>query len=410
MADQRLLDAVVIDEPATKQGILQKLFAVWFDSFVYNQVWEDPRVDIAALEITPNSNILTISSGGCNALNYLLEDPHSVTAVDLNRYHIYLLELKIAAAIHLPSHEDFYEFFGEGYGPRTRGNYEEFVSSHLSAETREFWGSNSLFGRLVHGDRIDYFTNGGLYEHSRNAYFLRFFHWLARRLGCDPAAITKADGLEEQGQIYVRSIKPFFDSRIIRLIGKMPITLFGLGIPPQQFEELKQDLSDGRTLIDIFEERARRLACEHPIRDNYFAWQAFSRKYDGKNRIAVPEYLKQKNFDKLRATIPRLTTVIGSATDVIRDSDYGTFDRIVLLDAQDWMDRKALNELWEAIAQRTEPGARMIFRTAQARSPLEQNLPAKLIDRFSYEKETSETLFRQDRASIYGGFHLYVKK
>jgi S-adenosylmethionine-diacylglycerol 3-amino-3-carboxypropyl transferase len=34
---------------STKQGFLQKLFAVWFDAFVYNQIWEDPRVDLQAL-------------------------------------------------------------------------------------------------------------------------------------------------------------------------------------------------------------------------------------------------------------------------------------------------------------------------------------------------------------------------
>ena len=56
--------------------------------------------------------------------------------------------------------------------------------------------------------------------------------------------------------------------------------MFGLGIPPQQYDELKKDLSEGGTVIDIYRERAKRLACDYPIQENYFAWQAFARKYD----------------------------------------------------------------------------------------------------------------------------------
>ena len=61
-----------------------------------------------------------------------------------------------------------------------------------------------------------------------------------------------------------------------------------------------------------------------------------------------------------------------------------------------------------AIAEKAESGSRIIFRTAGAGSPIESRLPQILRERFSYEKETSERLFKLDRASIYGGFHLYV--
>ena len=70
-----VLDAVKNEKTSRKQKLLQKLFAVWFDAFVYNQIWEDPRVDLQALKLDKNSRVLTISSGGCNALNYLLAEP-----------------------------------------------------------------------------------------------------------------------------------------------------------------------------------------------------------------------------------------------------------------------------------------------------------------------------------------------
>ena len=402
-----LQTAVQTESLSSSQGVLQKMFAVWFDAFVYNQIWEDPRVDVQALQLDENSRVLTISSGGCNALNYLLENPESVTAVDLNRHHIYLLNLKLAALKHLPDHESFFAFFGTGRGPNTGADYLRYIAPHLDRETRRFWESNTFLGSVIYGDRITFFRDAGLYDHSRNGYFLRFFHWLSHRLGCRPEEILKAKTMDEQATTYSKQIDPFFNSALIKFVGKLPVTMFGLGIPPQQYEELKQDLGHGRTVIDIYRDRVRRLACDFPIDENYFAWQAFARKYDTNHRRAIPDYLKEEHFETLVERANRVVTVVGSATDEITNNPRGTFNRFVFLDAQDWMDAATMTELWSAIAEKAEPGSRIIFRTAGAASPIETNLPEELSKRFVYEKELSQNLFKQDRASIYGGFHLY---
>ncbi len=405
-----VLGAVRQRDASKKQGVLQKLFAVWFDAFVYNQIWEDPRVDLEALRLSGRSRVLTISSGGCNALNYLLADPASVTAVDLNRHHIYLLNLKIAALKFLPAYEDFFAFFGHGKSERAVENYEKYISPNLDRQTRRFWESSSLLGKIRRGRRIDFFRRGGLYDHSRNGYFLRFFHKFAHLLGCRPEEVLKAKTTADQEKLYEQYIAPFFDSALIRAIGKMPVTMFGLGIPPQQYEELKKDLGDDASLIDVYRERTKRLAVEYPIYENYFAWQAFARRYDTENRQALPEYLKPENYERLKANAARIETRVGSVTDEIKNAPARTFDRFVFLDAQDWMNAATMTELWTAVAARAAPQARIIFRTAGAASPVETNLPASLREKFVYEKELSEELFRRDRASIYGGFHLYVLK
>ena len=408
MSETSLHSAVRNEKLNSKQGVLQNLFAVWFDAFVYNQIWEDPRVDIEALRIDGESRILTISSGGCNALNYLIEGPSHVTAVDLNRHHIYLLNLKLASLKHLPGYDDFFEFFGTGRGPRTGSNFIRYIRPHLDNDTREFWESNSLLGSLLYGDRIGFFRDRGLYDHSRNGYFLKFFQAFARIFGCKTDEILSAQNTQQQAELYSRHIDPFFNNPVIQAIGKLPVTMFGLGIPPQQYEELRKETDGDKTIIDVYRERVRRLACDFPIDENYFAWQAFARSYDTKNRKAVPEYLKRENYEVLRANAGRLTTKIGSATDEIRNSDVGSFNRFVFLDAQDWMNSEQMTELWTAIAERASSGSRIIFRTAGAASPLDEDLPAELLSKFCYERAISERLFKQDRASIYGGFHLYV--
>jgi S-adenosylmethionine-diacylglycerol 3-amino-3-carboxypropyl transferase len=394
-----LQSAVQHQTTTTKQGFLQKLFAVWFDAFVYNQIWEDPRVDLEALQFNENSRIVTISSGGCNALNYLVEKPEQVTAVDLNRHHIFLLRLKLAALECLPAHEDFFNFFGSGKDPKNVENYQNLIAPNLDPETREFWDK-----------KIKIFGKGGLYEHSRNGYFLRFFHRFANLIGCYPERVLEATSPAEQLELYDKYINPFFDSFFIKTVGKLPITMFGLGIPPQQYEELKKDLSQGGSVIDIYRERAKRLAVDYPINENYFAWQAFARKYDTEHRQAIPEYLKEKNFAGLKQNVSRVSAKIGSVTDEIKNRPAGAFNRFVFLDAQDWMNSPILTDLWSTISERGEKNSRIIFRTAGADSPLENALPPELLAKFDYEKDWSKELFEQDRASIYGGFHLYILK
>jgi len=397
--NSQILDAVKDRDLASKQGILQKLFAVWFDAFIYNQIWEDPRVDLEALELDKNSRVLTISSGGCNALNYLLSEPESVTAVDLNRHHIYLLNLKAAAVKHLPAHEQFFEFFGVGKSENADEMYKQFLAPNLDEGAKAVWDK-----------RIKIFKKGGLYDHSRNGYFLRVFQRFARLIGCRPDAVLNARSLNEQASLYRKNIKPFFNNFLIRLVGRMPVTLFGLGIPPQQFDELTRETDAETTIIDVYRERVRRLACDFPIEENYFAWQAFARKYDTEKRKAIPEYLKDENFGKLKSNIGRLRAKVGSVTDEIKTQPHGSFNRFVFLDAQDWMNADALTELWSAIAEKAEPNSRLIFRTAGAESPIKTRLPQTLRENFVYERDASDRLFKQDRASIYGGFHLYILK
>jgi S-adenosylmethionine-diacylglycerol 3-amino-3-carboxypropyl transferase len=82
-------------------------------------------------------------------------------------------------------------------------------------------------------------------------------------------------------------------------------------------------------------------------------------------------------------------------------------DRVVLLDAQDWMDKDQINALWAVITRAAKPGARVIFRTAAVASPLEAKVDAKVLECWRYLGEQSRQLGANDRSAIYGGFHIY---
>ena len=87
MNTQLIADAVRNSRGEGEATVWDRLFAFWFRRLVYTQIWEDPVADLAALRLPLGSTIVTISSGGCNALSYLTAQPAQVYAVDLNEAH-----------------------------------------------------------------------------------------------------------------------------------------------------------------------------------------------------------------------------------------------------------------------------------------------------------------------------------
>ncbi|HEY6579098.1 MAG TPA: DUF3419 family protein, partial [Rhizomicrobium sp.] len=132
-----LLERAAHTRPAgTRRGALERLFTLMFKGFVYNQIWEDPDVDLEAMEIKPHHRVLTIASGGCNILNYLAAEPAKIIAVDLNPNHIALTRLKLAALRNLPGYEEFFRFFGAANDKANRQAFDNFLSHRLDRDTR----------------------------------------------------------------------------------------------------------------------------------------------------------------------------------------------------------------------------------------------------------------------------------
>jgi S-adenosylmethionine-diacylglycerol 3-amino-3-carboxypropyl transferase len=400
----RLKRAVHRNRRLSREGLLERLFTLWFQGLVYTQIWEDPRVDAEALQLDDASRILTISSAGCNVLNYLAHEPERVLAVDLNTAHMALTRLKIGALQHLPDHDQFLQFFGEGEGRKNVEAYREHIRPHLDETTRQFWDERPWAG--LRRSRIHAFERG-VYEHGVLARFQGFARWVSQLVqGREPDELLEADTLEEQRDFFEECVAPFFDHPVVRRIARQPATLYSFGIPLSQYQSLS-DAADA-SIVDLYRDRLERLVCGFPLSDNYFAWQAFGRQYDTEHRDAIPPYLRAEHYGQLRYHLDRVETRITSLGDALRDQPDSSFDSFVLLDAMDWMEPEAIAALWADLARVGEPGARIIFRTAGPHSVVEPALPAELRDRFTYERTRSEALHAQDRSAIYGMFHLYV--
>ncbi|MCB0354062.1 MAG: DUF3419 family protein [Bdellovibrionales bacterium] len=399
------LRKAVLQSPASKRtGLLERLFTIWFDGLVYNQIWEDPVVDAEALELSSASRILAISSGGCNLLNYLLYDPERIEAVDLNKHHMHLTRLKLMALKTLPNYESFFSFFGVASGEQNVANYNKFIRPQLDQESREYWEQISPLRIFGAKRRIHYFRNN-LYNYSRSGYFLRFLHSLCRVTKCDTSKLLLAKTPEEQVELFDRYLAPSFDHWIVRALGKVPVILFSLGIPPKQFESLCEGQAE--KIVQIYRDRLRRLACNFPIQENYFAWQAFGRRYNLKNQDALPDYLKRQNYELVRSRCERISTHIISLTEFLRQQPEKSLNRFIFLDSQDWMTHQQIDELWGEVARVGEAGSRIIFRTASDESPVETALTERVREFFRYAERESRDFYERDRSAVYGGFHLY---
>jgi S-adenosylmethionine-diacylglycerol 3-amino-3-carboxypropyl transferase len=386
------------------RGILERMFSFMFRGFVYPQIWEDPEVDLEAMQLDQNCRIFTIASGGCNILNYLTESPAEIVAVDLNPAHVALARMKVSALKLLPNYDTYFKLFGEADSPKNAENYDTYLRDHLDPITRAYWDSY----KLGLGRRINYFSHN-IYRYGMLGWFIYVVHALAHLYGKDPRVLLNARTMEEQNALFNEHLAPLFEKRFIKFLCSMPVSLYGLGIPPAQFDALKGDAKEG-DMSSLLKDRLRRLACDYDISENYFAWQAFSRGYDRRNRRAVPRYLKQDNFAKLRDQADKVFVHHLTLTDYLATQGPSSFDRYVFLDAQDWMNDDQLTNLWSEVTRTARPGARVIFRTAGADSILPGRIPDSILSRFDYDADQCKKWSAADRSSIYGGFHLYVFK
>ena len=401
MNTQLIADAVRNSRGEAESTVWDRLFAFWFRRLVYTQIWEDPVADLAALQLPIGSTIVTISSGGCNALSYLTAQPAQVYAVDLNEAHLSLLKLKIAGLRAFSTYADFWQFFGEAASRANSDLYRQRLWLLLDAQARAYWDKRNVIGRPRHA----YFTDG-FYRHGMLGRFIGLSHLVAKfaRIDLDALLNGKRDAPERIAAL--DRLNRLFHSPLARLMTATPALLFSLGIPPQQ----RALLGAGAPLNEVLHQRLLRLIDGHPNEDNYFAWQALHRGYPGPGDRCLPPYLQRSQFERMRDGAGLIIPVHANLRLFLESLPAREVDAVVLLDSQDWMAREEILALWNSIDRTGREGVRVIFRTAGVESPLEGAELASLREVWRRDEERSAAGFAHDRSGIYGGFHCYVRR
>jgi S-adenosylmethionine-diacylglycerol 3-amino-3-carboxypropyl transferase len=387
--------------PTLRDKLDQKIFdAVTSRSLVYNTCWEDPAVDRRALALGADDSLLVITSAGCNALDYALDAPRRIFAVDANPRQNALLQLKLAGVRRL-AFDDFFALFGEGYHPRFLQVYHDVLRAELPDFSRTWWDERTHW--FTRKDTGFYFRGlSGLVARGVRAYFA------ARpRLRDAIEDLLGARDLVQQRAIYDRRIAPaLWNGPVNWLIARQTVMSL-LGVPTAQ-RRLVEAQHAGGTAGYI--RSAIQYVCRQlPLSGNYFWHVYLAGRY---RRDCCPEYLKPANFERLKHGLAdRIETRTTTVARFLQAHD-APISRFVLLDHMDWMSSyhpDALVEEWEAIRARAAPGARILLRSAQARPTYLEQVRIgpgrqRLRDTFRFMDGEAAALQPYDRVHTYPGF------
>jgi S-adenosylmethionine-diacylglycerol 3-amino-3-carboxypropyl transferase len=337
----------------------QKIFdGLYSRSLVYNTCWEDPAVDRQALRLGAEDSVLVITSAGCNALDYALEGPRRIYAVDANPRQTALLELKLAGIRKL-EFDDYFQIFGDGYHSRFRELYRQRLRDELSDFARSFWD------RYGH-----WFTSrhGSFYYHGLAGFVARGFcsyFRLRPQLASGIRELFTCKDLDAQRRIYDEKVSPELWTPTINWVLGRQLTMSLIGVPHPQRRLVQAQHQDGVAgfIRDAIDYVFRNL----PAKDNYF-WRVYL--YGSYTRECCPEYLKPDKFSALKSGLVDCIEPHTCTVTEFLDKSEDPISRFVLLDHMDWMSSyhpAALIDEWNAILAHARPGARILLRSAQAR-------------------------------------------
>jgi len=376
-------------------------------NLVYNQCWEDPRLDRAALEFSPRDEVLVITSAGCNALDYALAGVNHVYAVDMNFRQNAVLELKKAGLAEL-DYDTFFSLFGKGKLPDWNKLYPARLRPRLSAEAKQFWDKNGNFFKGA-GRRNSYYFRGtsGLFAWMVNGYINR-----VAKIRQAVNEMLDAKTVDEQKEIFKRArLHESLFRPMVQWLLRRDTTMALLGVPRSQRQQLDRDYPGG--IAQFIIDRIETVFAKLPLADNYF-WRVYlTGEY---TPDCCPEYLKAENFERLKNGVAdRVTTHTNSVLGFL-ENHPGQISRFILLDHMDWLYsnyREVLAAEWQGIVDRAAPETKLIWRSAGLSvdfvDPIEVTVNGQkkqMRDLLHYNRELADKLHPIDRVNTYGSFYI----
>ncbi len=360
---------------------------------IYNTCWEDPRIDRNLLQLRPDSCVVMITSAGCNAFDYLLDDPAEIHAVDVNFRQNALLELK-RALIRRGDFADLFELFGIGSHERYKPLYRT-VRSALPAYAREFWDRKISFfdpgsvrkSFYYHGaaGSAAWLLGGALFRAKPNIKNFAF-------------CLLDADTPAQQREIYAL-LEPKIWGRLSNWLIRQRIVMTLLGVPGPQIALIESHYPGG--LAAYVKDKLRHVMTGLPARENYF-WRVYiTGSY---TTTCCPNYLRAENLPTLAARAARIHAHTCTVTEFLRRNP-GVYSHYVLLDHQDWLawhDPAALREEWDLILANSRPGTKILMRSAGLDLDF---VPGAIRERLRFFPGMTDGLHTTDRVGTYGSLH-----
>jgi len=326
---------------------------------IFNTVWEDPRLDKEALKISEDDVILSISSAGCNALSYLLENPKHIYLVDRNPCQNALVELKIAAIKNL-DYVSFWKMFGQGVLPNFSTVYYPKLRKDLSPESQNYWDKKAYYFDGTGLKRSFYWRGTCGTVAWLISWYVNFVPGLKHAF--DTLLDTKT--LSDQKIVYQKFVAPKLWNGLLKLIIKSEVYLTWTGIPLPQQKLLASTAGSNASIAAWIKAQVDYVCTELPFHENYF-WRVYIKGSYTKD--CCPEYLKEENFTKLKNSIDRISISTETVTEFLqRNPKNNKISTFILLDHMDWMSEKPelLTEEWTEILNNCTENPKFLWRSA----------------------------------------------
>ena len=361
-----------------------------FRGIVFNMSWEDPEMDRRAFRIRPDDDtVISISSAGCNPLNFLCQSPKRLISVDGNPAQNAVLELKLAA-IETLDYETFFNIFSAQHPSVVTKVYRSHLRPNVSARTQRFWDKNL------------WFLARNLYDYGRMGLFCRILRGFLTLLGIprrEREQFFELKSLEAQGEWYRKHVEPRLWGPWARRFIMFRPFMYLAGVHPTQFK-----LVDGRhDMYEYVKERLEYALTKVPVYDNYFLSVAVTGKMRGKR---VPPYLLEENFETLRNNLDRVTVVNGWLGPFLDTQPVGSIDKFNLLDIFDWMPADIFESTLHSVLRAAAPGATFIYRSGSYELPPPESIRPHVI----HHADLAQELLAIDRSATYGSFYVFEVK
>ena len=373
------------------------------NNLVYNTCWEDPRIDKQALELTPEDNLLVITSAGCNALSYALTGLNHVYAIDMNPRQNALLELKISGIRNL-DYASFFQLFGNGRMVGAKGVYSAKLRDGLSPWAQKYW--DRRIRKYFDGKRKSFYFCGTA------GRFARLINIIIdkTKMRADVYDILNASTLDEQREVWQRLREKLWN-KTVKFLMNRDTTLSMLGVPKAQRKQIETQYEGG--VVKYVQDCLDSVFGTLPVRDNYF-WRLYAT--GSYTPECCPEYLERDNFEALKGgLVDRISVHTNTVEGFLRNHEGAKISRFVLLDHMDWLSfhPEALASEWDAILSRAAAKTRILWRSGGLRTDYIEPVPVKyqgnetrLGDILTFNAEKAAELHKLDRVHTYGCFYI----
>jgi len=355
----------------------------WENKIYYSQCWEDPKVLMEALAIEPNSAVLSVTSGGCNTLALLLENPTSIIAFDINPIQNYLFELKIAALKNL-DYNEFLEFVGVSNSDSRMAIFKK-IKSNLTPRALKWWLENQ---RLI---------EKGIIHSGKFEKYLSIFRKHILPLIHSKKTIQKLSSLKnlaEQRSFYKDHwanwqwrflFKIFFSGFTMSLLGRNRALFKYVGI---------------KNIGEHYFIKTEYALTKIPMEDNFFMEYILYGTYRSQKRM--PPYLQEKNFSVIKERLNRIKVVTANIKGFLLESTDNKFSGFNLSNVFEAQSSSVTEDLFTELARVSKNQGRLVYWN----NLVERKFPDTLRDFMKDEVEIENRVKAIDRVFFYNNLHV----